>query len=76
MEKEEHNRHYDAELAAKGSHGQSDIGSDIAILSDYSKSEEKRIMHTIDRRLVVTVGFMYCISLMDRTNLSAANIAG
>jgi hypothetical protein len=54
----------------------SDSASDDAVLSEFSRSEEKRIIHRIDRRLVLTVGFMYCISLMDRTNLSAANIAG
>jgi hypothetical protein len=53
-----------------------DSASDDAVLSEFSRSEEKRIIHRIDRRLVLTVGFMYCISLMDRTNLSAANIAG
>ncbi|KAH8673477.1 major facilitator superfamily MFS-1 [Xylariales sp. PMI_506] len=43
---------------------------------EYSPEEQKRIIWRIDRRLVSTVGFMYCVSLMDRTNLSAANIAG
>ena len=38
--------------------------------------DEKRIKRHIDRRLVMTVGAMYCVSLMDRTNLGAANIAG
>lgn len=42
----------------------------------FSPDEQKRIMRRIDRRLVVTVGAMYCVSLMDRTNMSAANIAG
>ncbi|KAF2726131.1 MFS general substrate transporter, partial [Polychaeton citri CBS 116435] len=46
------------------------------ILHEFSPAEQKSIIHRIDRRLVVTVGFMYCISLMDRTNLSAAAIAG
>lgn len=41
-----------------------------------SPAEEKRIKRHIDRRLVMTVGAMYCVSLMDRTNLGAANIAG
>lgn len=41
-----------------------------------SPEEEKRIMWRIDRRLVTVLGFMYCVSLMDRTNLGAANIAG
>jgi hypothetical protein len=64
------------ELATKGITNDSDTASDHAILSEFSRAEEKRIIHRVDRRLVVTVGFMYCISLMDRTNLSAANIAG
>jgi len=54
----------------------SDHASDQAFLAEFSKEEERSIIHRIDRRLVVTVGFMYCISLMDRTNLSSANIAG
>jgi len=58
------------------SHRTSDEVSDQAILTEFSKEEEKKIMHRIDRRLVLTVGLMYCVSLMDRTNLSAANIAG
>ncbi|KAL8289622.1 hypothetical protein RB597_001313 [Gaeumannomyces tritici] len=42
----------------------------------FSPEEEKAIMRWVDRRLVTTVGFMYCVSLMDRTNLGAASIAG
>lgn len=42
----------------------------------FSPQEQKRIIARVDRRLVVTVGAMYCVSLMDRTNMSAANIAG
>lgn len=44
--------------------------------SEFTPEEQKKIIHRIDRRLVVTVGVLYCISLMDRTNLSAAAIAG
>lgn len=43
---------------------------------EFSEREQRHIIHRIDRRLVVTVGVLYCISLMDRTNLSAAAIAG
>ena len=43
---------------------------------DFSPAEVKKLIHRIDRRLVTTVGILYCISLMDRTNLSAAAIAG
>lgn len=42
----------------------------------FTPDEQRSIIRRIDRRLVVTVGAMYCVSLMDRTNMSAANIAG
>lgn len=42
----------------------------------FTPEEEKRIIWRIDRRLVPVLGIMYCVSLMDRTNLGAANIAG
>ena len=45
-------------------------------ISRFTHKEQRSIMHRVDRRLVLTLGAMYCISLMDRTNLSAANIAG
>lgn len=43
---------------------------------EFSPAEQRKIIHKVDRRLIVTCGLMYCISLMDRTNLSAAAIAG
>lgn len=43
---------------------------------DFAPQEQRKIIRRIDLRLVVTVGIMYCVSLMDRTNMSAANIAG
>ncbi len=43
---------------------------------DFTPEEQTKIIRRIDRRLVVTVGAMYCVSLMDRTNLGSANIAG
>jgi hypothetical protein len=46
------------------------------ILTEFTPEETRAIIHRIDRRLVTTVGLMYCISLMDRTNLSVAAIAG
>lgn len=42
----------------------------------FTPAEQRRIIRRVDRRLVVIVGVMYCISLMDRTNMSAAAIAG
>lgn len=43
--------------------------------SEFSPEEQKKIISRIDRRLITTVGFMYCVSLMDRTNLGAAILA-
>lgn len=53
-----------------------DSDSEFDILKEFTPTEIKKVIHRIDRRLVTTVGLMYCISLMDRTNLSAAAIAG
>lgn len=44
--------------------------------TEFSPAEQRNIIGRIDRRLVVTVGLMYCVSLMDRTNLANASIAG
>lgn len=44
--------------------------------TEFTEAEKKHIMRRLDRRLITTVGLMYCISLIDRTNLGAANIAG
>ncbi|RAH64197.1 putative phthalate transporter [Aspergillus aculeatinus CBS 121060] len=43
---------------------------------EYSYAEQRKIIHRIDRRLVTITGLAYCISLMDRTNLSMAAVAG
>jgi hypothetical protein len=40
-----------------------------SILSDVSVAEAKKIRRKVDIRLVLLVGFMYTVSLMDRTNL-------
>lgn len=55
----------------------SDSASDYdARINVFSEKEQKAIMWRIDRRLVLTLGFMYCVSLMDRTNLGIAAVAG
>ncbi|KAL4894136.1 major facilitator superfamily domain-containing protein [Aspergillus ambiguus] len=46
------------------------------IESDLTPAEGKKIIHKIDRRLITALGLMFAVSLMDRTNLAAANIAG
>lgn len=57
---------------------ESQVGETSDTESDYgfTKEEQRKIIRRIDIRLVLTVGAMYCVSLMDRTNMSAANIAG
>ncbi|VUC24524.1 unnamed protein product [Clonostachys rosea] len=41
-----------------------------------SSTAYRNIIRRIDRRLIITTGFMYCVSLIDRTNIGSANIAG
>ncbi|KAJ5721365.1 uncharacterized protein N7483_009299 [Penicillium malachiteum] len=43
---------------------------------EMSLEEQAKIIRRIDFRLVTMTGLAYCISLMDRTNLSMAAIAG
>lgn len=38
----------------------------------YSYSEQRKIIHRIDRRLIVISGIIYMNSLMDRSNLPNA----
>jgi hypothetical protein len=45
-------------------------------ITAFTPAEQKNIIWRVDRRLVLTLGFMYMISLMDRTNLGAASVAG
>ncbi|KAJ5480515.1 hypothetical protein N7530_006024 [Penicillium desertorum] len=47
-----------------------------ARINAFTPAEQKKIMRRVDRRLVPIVGFLYCISLLDRNNLGVANIAG
>lgn len=43
---------------------------------EFTPEQQKKIIRRIDLRLVTMTGLAYCISLMDRTNLSMAAIAG
>lgn len=61
--------HNDASLA---SHHSDEVENDI----EFSPADEKRIIRQIDLRVTFACGAMYFISLLDRTNLGAANIAG
>lgn len=68
--------HEKAELDVGQLEQQKTYQSDVIDDDDVSEQEGKRIIWRVDRRLVVLVGVLYCISLMDRTNLSAAAVAG
>lgn len=46
------------------------------IEDEFTPEEKKKIIRRIDLRLVTMTGLAYCISLMDRTNLSMAAVAG
>ncbi|KAL8869979.1 MAG: hypothetical protein Q9198_007745 [Flavoplaca austrocitrina] len=46
------------------------------IIDQYSEAEIARIVRRVDFRLIPLCGLMYCVSLLDRTNLSNAAIAG
>jgi len=48
----------------------------VSIDDEFTPEEQRRIIRRIDIRLVLMAGTMYCISLMDRTNLGAASVAG
>lgn len=52
-----------------------ELSSDDRVLA-FTSQEQKAIVRRIDFRLVLTLGCLYCISLMDRTNLGAASVAG
>lgn len=43
---------------------------------EFTPEEQRKIIRRVDLRLVTMTGLAYCISLMDRTNLSMAAIAG
>jgi hypothetical protein len=52
-----------------------DLVNDDRVIA-FSEAEQKAIIRRMDMRLVVTLGCLYCISLLDRTNLGAASVAG
>ncbi|KAK1982716.1 major facilitator superfamily domain-containing protein [Colletotrichum cereale] len=43
---------------------------------EFSLEEQKNIMRRVDIRLVTTVGLLYCFSVIDRSNLPSAAVAG
>ncbi|KAF7325055.1 hypothetical protein MKEN_00548100 [Mycena kentingensis (nom. inval.)] len=53
-----------------------DSSSGGKFATEFTPHEQAKIVRRVDLRLVTLVGLLYCVSLMDRSNLSAANIAG
>lgn len=49
---------------------------DDRLLANWSETDQKRLIRKVDLRLIPLCGVMYCVSLLDRTNLSNAAIAG
>lgn len=68
--------HADEKLEATRSDHEGSETSALSEDAEYTLDEQKKIIHRVDRRLVVACGIMYCVSLMDRTNLGQAAIAG
>jgi hypothetical protein len=68
----------DLEKSRDGLHMEhtSSVDSNDARIAEYSPEEQKSIVRKVDLRLVSTLGVLYCASLMDRTNLGSAAIAG
>lgn len=51
-------------------------GGDDASYRQYDAAFEKRVIRKVDIRLLIILGALYSIALIDRTNLSAARVAG
>ena len=49
---------------------------DEQVVAMFSAKDQARVLRRIDLRLITLCGAMYCVSLLDRTNLSNAAIAG
>ncbi|KAH9874110.1 hypothetical protein IAQ61_004738 [Plenodomus lingam] len=54
----------------------SDSSGNAAAINQFTTEQQKKIIRKVDLRLIPTLGFMYCVSLMDRTNLGVAMVAG
>jgi hypothetical protein len=64
---------YDAEKHSHVEHLERTVSDDSEAVNNanidaLTPEEQKKVIRRIDRRLVLTLGGMYCVSLMDRTN--------
>lgn len=65
--------HIEEKDAASHQHvGTDQAGFDVTLTAH----EQQKTLRAIDIRVAVVLGVMFCVSLMDRTNLGAAAIAG
>ena len=74
FEKHDLEKHDAAHIERSVSEKTSD--SNDARIDALTPEQQRKVMRRIDVRLVLTLGFMYCVSLMDRTNTGIAVIAG
>lgn len=43
---------------------------------EYTVAEQRKIIHRVDRRLLILLGSMQAVSFLDRANISNAAVAG
>lgn len=43
---------------------------------NFNPSQQRNIVHRVDRRLIVMLGFLHMTSLIDRGNIGTAAVAG
>lgn len=43
---------------------------------EYTLAEQRKIIHKVDRRLLILLGLMQAVSFLDRANISNAAVAG
>lgn len=53
-----------------------DIGSLTSDQPQYTKSEENAVIRRLDRRLLPMIFILYTLSVLDRSNLGNAKLAG
>lgn len=55
------------DYVADVAHSEQMVDSQDDWQNEFTPQEQKNIIKRVDRRLVTTVGVMYCVSLMDRS---------
>jgi hypothetical protein len=43
---------------------------------EYTLAEQRKIIHKVDKRLLILLGLMQAVSFLDRANISNAEVAG